>query len=1076
MMEEQTHMRQNIGVFVTALLGAFLFSLPLMASAANPVVSGTVYYPNSNGEAGTPASGVAMEIHNGNSTVFFSTTTDGSGNYSFTDDTGMDGELMGVEMTEPEGYNTPTNMPYSFTYDQATDSSREVDFVLVDAPKTVNITVQDIDGTDIEADVAAYPQGGGTQETTSGTGDMTLYLTGGSWFMSTDANLSETTNISDPDADDDPGDRPSYPWIAPRSMAFAEVAFAEDSSEETAEYTATVVPSDHYVTVKLLDADGEVLTGNSFSADVRMSCYNDDYGTYSTQRKVNNSGVAAMYLLPGTCRMSANHPQLDGQHFRLIDSSFVVPEGAGKTSLGTIQAVESTGVISGRVKTVRRRSGTQSSPNITVRATNIDRGSVHTAETTAGGSYEFTTLPDGEFSVTVDESGYLPEKSAVVNVSNTTEVTGIKLRAVQLDATVAGNVRLDGVNVEDASAVVQAVYDGYTYTSEIDEDGGYSIQLPTLESDDRTATLRVITQNGDDFFRKKAKTVRVRSNQTVRQNLGVNDNEGTVNGSLLGENGGALGEDAVGQYSTVTAIHNKTNSIETADVATDGSFSLDLGPGTWTVIPQLDPQSSGVYASQGSNTRVTVSAGETTSKNIRLRNASATITGTITDPDGGAVIGAPVTASNLAQLQAQSGAVDPDEVVTTTTLTDDSGAYTLGVPGGRYTMTVGGTPDTDEYIEPELDTVTVADGESATYDGQYDDAGATVSGRVNGSYKSVDVQFFSSDGGVETVDVVNGRYSANLNPGTWTMVASGMNKKGKVVLKQKRVSVSAGANTLNTKVTATDLQLPSTVVTSGSSDQTLVVSNANGARVIAPAYSLGLGGTVNLSIAAVPVITPTANTTQVGLSYEVTATEADGQEITELNSPVTVQVPVNGTLGTAKARESYVTYENSDLESQLSDGMAARVKRDGNNQASTVTMQTRHFTRFSVTTTGQLTKRNNAPRKVKVKVLSPTKVKVSWKKPKKKRNVVSPVVKYRVEVRKCKANAPRCTRARNFQSNESKWKVKNKVKKQRTRTRKKTVVKRLKADTYYQVRVAARNQAGRGVYSQWMRFKTPALD
>ena len=73
-------LRRMLLGFVSAALFAAFFTSPA-AAATVTFVSGTVTIPG-----GAGASGVLVELHNGNGSVSFSTTTDGSGAYSISGD------------------------------------------------------------------------------------------------------------------------------------------------------------------------------------------------------------------------------------------------------------------------------------------------------------------------------------------------------------------------------------------------------------------------------------------------------------------------------------------------------------------------------------------------------------------------------------------------------------------------------------------------------------------------------------------------------------------------------------------------------------------------------------------------------------------------------------------------------------------------------------------------------------------------------------------------------------------------------------------------------------------------------
>ncbi|EKD79169.1 MAG: hypothetical protein ACD_41C00145G0003, partial [uncultured bacterium] len=439
-------------------------------------------------------------------------------------------------------------------------------------------------------------------------------------------------------------------------------------------------------------------------------------------------------------------------------------------------------------------------------------------------------------------------------------------------------------------------------------------------------------------------------------------------------------------------------------------------------------------------------AGEESAKNIPVFQEEATITGTIADSAGNPVPEAPVVVTNLPALQAAKGEVNPEEIVSITTTASSEGEVSVDVPVGEYTLIFGTTPDISGQTAPETKIVTVTANQDDSFTAAFqDNNNTTLEGSVSGKLDSATVTAYSADGGSETVDVnKNGAYSLELAPGEWDVVVSGV-KNDELYVQQSEATVGQGENSKDFAPAATGIDFPAAMTISGSADEPISISNAEGATVNLPAYAAAFDGEVTVTLAPVVSFVNTGDMSQLGIAYDVRVVDDEGIPVTTLNKAATISLPLDEQLlGGVSETEVSASYYNEALGTNLFDGMASDIKDD------TLVIQTQHLSRFSASTTGQVTFAPNPVLKKSLHAaqITSTSAKLSWKKP-----AGSVVTRYDLQIRKKGV------------SKMKQW-TKYKV----TKTTK--VVNKLKAGTNYQFRSRACNAAGCGDFSDWVAFKT----
>lgn len=1040
-------MRKVFFVFAFTLVAgiSLMMGAQQVNAATVTIVSGTI-----TNSVGTGVSGIHVELHTSNQSVTTSGTTNGSGVYTMQlDDSAANGQELTLEFTPPTGYNRPSDVPYQFTYTIG-DAAREKNFTLVEATKTINITVVTTTGAPVERfDMDAIPLGDNSKIGVAANGEGntdSLAVTGGRWAVSVNRNLSEQEPTR-------------YPWVPIGGSQ--EVTFADDSTTESVNLTFEVVSSQQLVTVKPVDADGDILTQNNFNGDVTFVGFTE-YGAVSTYAKVNQTtGVASLYLPPGIYRIDAFHQQqLEGQSFDPDEATFVVDETPGTHDLGTLQAQTNSAMISGKVvllspAVTASQFKKQSDTTASITATNVDTGKSSTGTTQANGEFAFSQLGAGHYSITVNDPSYISKTSATVDVNAGDVVTGLEVSAIQAPVRISGNiVNGDGDVIEDVSATVLVIIGDTQFSGEVSPEGAYSVAL--YKSANEQATVQLVTQKGATVYQQTELQVTVSESGTVTQNIVVEENEATISGALTNANTAEqLTSETFGDGASVVAMNLDNGSTEESDVEDDGTYQLSVGPGEWKLVPKIRDIEADALSRTTVEDSITVAAGESaTGQNVSVFVNAGTVTGTIVDASGEPVPEARVLLTNGPALQAAADAngtsVDPDDVITVLAKTGTDGSFSEEVPNGSFTAFVSENPTGGTDIAPAATEVTVAGDTAALGTLEFSEASATVSGAVAEDVLAGKVVYYNESGESVEAEIVDGAYSVGLTPGAWTAIFSG-SKDGELVLSQESVTVVEGVQTNNfKKVQSTGIDIPAASQATCDATEPCTVSTLDGAEVRLAPYAAALEGDITVQVAPIPNVEVSEGNVQIG-GYDVNVWDSNGFEISQLQRPVDITVPVTTELldKNVSKKDLQATFLQDRLEMALTDGIASEVTKNE------LHIQTDHLTPFAVSTSVENFQAVQAPGKVKSKKLKSVKVTKSgatlkWKKP----TSGAQVTKYQLQLRKYKVK-----KKKNWTTYKNVTKITKKV-------------NELKANTRYEFRVKACNESECSTYTTWKKFKT----
>lgn len=513
------------------------------------------------------------------------------------------------------------------------------------------------------------------------------------------------------------------------------------------------------------------------SVTISNSNYSNYYYSYSDKDGKYGFGdvVADSYTVRAYAPSSYGSGKIYGNP---ADSTISVASSGVTTKNLTFQAPTKT--VSGKV-TKDKATGTAVTDG-SVSIYKVSGSGWGNVNTNSSGEYTFS-VPGGTWSVSVYPKNY-PGDWTYYSSYNSDNVTfkddsssesQTKNFIVRtLSATLTGTIKKpDGTAVPKYGASISfqgsSTYpdpsdssknrtDNYYFSSSLNkDDGSFSTKVvPT------TYTLSGWSSDNNYSF-PKVDNVTVGENET--KNLGVitlSEKKDKITGTVKDNSGNGISGVSVSAYKTDGGYDWASTTT-----ASDGSYTIKVIPGDWQVSswpPWKQDGSDYVYT--GKPTSVTVKSGVAATVNFVFQKVTATIKGTITDPDGN-------TLSSLSSwVSAGDGSQEWGNVGASVT----NGTFTLKVPKGKWTINayIYGA----DYGSPDPQTVEIGDNETKTVtlkatknDAKiigtiYDDKGDKITN------KWISVYATKGKGGSwqnATVDQSKGTYEIKLSAGTWTV-------------------------------------------------------------------------------------------------------------------------------------------------------------------------------------------------------------------------------------------------------------------------------------------------------------------
>lgn len=931
-MLHKTHIRRGwyalcLGVFAATWAAALT---TVDAFADSPVVQGTVKTTG-----GTAIPNARVELHTPDGIFNVNATTDAGGSYQFTQAL-TPGTSYVVESSAITGYNRNEPHSQNFTY-QSGDAVRTYDFTFTSAAKTITGVVTDTTGKNItDADVQITPYnitGASTASArTDANGVYTTTVLGGSWFAQASVNLSEYTPQ----------------WIAEQSPV--RVDFANNETAESQTVNFVVTPATGKVTATILNSDGSKLTSSNFVADITFRRA-DGVGTV---RKVQQADSAlSVFLTPGIYNICAFHTDLQNKSFDPTQTTFVMTDG-GNVQLGTIQAQVNSAHLTGKVV----GSNGQALGNVQLMATREGGCDQPNTNTQPDGTFDLT-VGAGVWTIGLGSNDLVHTQVAPVSatVTNSQTVSGLNIALKDLDKTISGNiVNAGGTTLTDYSgtAVVQSSSKGTKVSAPV-VNGAFTIKYSSYDIPGNSLFISAEAADGSTYTGSAKAKVTI-SGSTATKNITVLAYDASVSGTLLLPDGSAAAN--TGSAITVDGVDENGNFVST-DVSATGTYTLPLAKGTWMFDYNLEtPEATnGLMNRPAGQNSVTVVSGQAVTKNLTVRQGTNTITGTVTDAAGAAVARALVNLDNRPKLE-DSSASKPEDMVSVTVETNDSGVYSTKVPNGTYLVTVGDTPAVvDTQLPPNAKSVKVSGGATGTANLVFKTSDATISGKVTSSGKTDGggiVNAWSDDGSSVSGTVKkDGTYTLDVTAGkTWHVGVDDLS--GNKLLESSVVDVKtkAGNNTVNLSMSSAGVTVPGPVTKTCNADQTCSVSLPDGASVTLPPFAVDLTGTVQITMTPSIDLDKSSTDVPATLAYDVKAVDNGGNAVSELNKPAEVTIPYSQSEteknGLAE-KHLTPTYFNPNTGTWEDSGASGLVDTKSN----VATIKTDHFTKFSVTGTAK---------------------------------------------------------------------------------------------------------------------------
>ena len=570
-------------------------------------------------------------------------------------------------------------------------------------------------------------------------------------------------------------------------------------------------------------ADGTAIVGASVTDSGGTSATTDANGTYTL------SG-----LTPGSHTLTASAATFTSS----VPQTAVI--NAGQTTQGVnFSLTPLPGSVSG---TVTNASGGA----VIVGATVTDSGGA-SATTNGSGVYTLSGLTPGSHTLTASAATFTSSQPQTAVVTAGQPTSGVNFSLTALPGAVTGTVTSASGGAAIAGATVTDSAGGTPATT--DANGAYTLTGLTPGSHSLTASAATFTSS-------QPQTAVVNAGQTTQGvNFSLTPLPGAVSGTVTNASGGAVVVGATVTDSGGTSATTDANGAYTLSGLTPGSHTLTASAANFN---NSAPQTA------------SVTTGQTTSGvNFSLTPAPGSVSGTVTNASGGAVIvGATVT---------DSGG--------TSATTNGSGVYTLsGLTPGSHSLTASAATFTSS--QPQTALVTAGQPTSGINFSLTALPGA-VTGTVtsaSGGAAIAGATVTDSAGGTPATTDANGAYTlTGLTPGSHTLTASAATFTSSA---PQTAVVNAGQTTQGVNFSLTPL--PGAV--SGA------VTNASGGAVVAGATVTDSGGasaTTNGSgVYTLSGLTPgshtlTASAANFNNSAPQTASVTTGQTTSGVNFSLT---------------------------------------------------------------------------------------------------------------------------------------------------------------------------------------------
>jgi len=798
----------------------------------------------------TSSSGSAIA----NATVWYSggtAKTDSNGNYSFSNVPVGSYTVSGSQV----GYQSASNQDVSVT-----SGSNAVSNLVLTATSTGTISgiVTNTSGAAIVGAIISY-SGGSTTATTNSAGSYTLTVAPGTYSVTASASgylASPQPNVS----------------VAPNSTTTLNFALTQSGT-----ISGTVA--------------------NSAGTGVANATVS--YSGGSASATTNSSGAYTLAVAAGTYSVTAS-----AAGYQSTTQSNVTVS-VGTTTTANFSLPQLIGTISG---TVTNSTGAAISG-----ATVAYSGGSTTATSNAADSYSLSVAP-GTYSVTANATGYqsATQSNVTVTTGNTTTINFSLLQTVGIAmATVQAADKFQSSQTSLSLAYPLTPTAGNTLIAVGISSGVTGTTLTVSDNNHQTwqSAYSYVT-NPSTNGQVKVWYVSNCVGQPTTVTVSIGSASHNIHMQIFEVSGLASAPvDATGTADSGSASVS-TQTVTTTSAVTQGQQYSLATSWTWncsscapaitkdpnyTILLQSPNPSGGDFVlSQARIQNVaTGTQSATFASSITYEYASVLITlkggagssngaisGSVTDSTGAPIANATVSYSGGS----------------TTATTNSSGAYTLSVAPGTYSVIATATG----YQSSTQSNVTVTSGASTAINFSLSQTVGTISGTVSNSTGTAIANATVSYSGGSTTATTNssGAYTLSVAPGTYTVTVTAADYQPSA---QSNVTVILGTTTANFSLTLTPGTISGTVTSStGTAIANATVSYSGGSTTATTnssgAYTLSVApGTYSVTATA----TGYQSSTQANVSVTATTTTTVNFSLTQ--TPGTISGTVTSSTGTAIA-------------------------------------------------------------------------------------------------------------------------------------------------------------------------------
>lgn len=870
--------------------------------------------------SGAPVENASVEVHSADGNDHASTPTGSDGSFAVGGLT-PGGSDYTLEVFPPDGrpqllHTTIAHVAIPGSGGAATAVSNNADgkihFAVADA--TIHVSVL-LNGSPVTsgANVYAYQSGGGYVHAESPTGSTyDLPVSDGTWSVAVQPASS------------------SAGWI----FAAGSISVTVDTSGGTHDFSARldVTSASSHVTGDVVDASGAPLGADAAWVSVSSA---DGVGNGSSVGAGGSfdvlvpAGTYQVYVYPSDSSLGGPAPQ-----------TVTVADGATAT-VPTLTLIARDATIGGRLA---YSNGTP-----------IAGADVYGYQPDGGGYADATTGADGSYTMRVSAGswnlGVSPQPTdpwvyqgepLSVDVASGASSGGNDFTALAVVGHVAGTVTDPSGSLADVDAWVSASNaDGEVGASVAN--GSFSIGAAA-----GTYTVQLYLSPGAPYLSTTTRQVTVGADGTVTpSSLGfpLDSLDDTISGRLVDATGAPVSPSG----GVVVSASDDNGNYEEATVAADGTYSVDVGRGTWHLAVDVsDPGLAATAFGDGgggivSSTVVFGGSGATQTRDVIVAAADQDVQGTVRSSTGAAVpfawiyVDSPPSATTPVHIGGWA---------------DETGHFDIQVPAGTYL--VGASADLPGEGAPRVVTLDAASGTQSVspLTLTFRQEAVTITGRVTApAGVTASIAAWSDSGGyAETTTDSGGDYTLQVaGDDVWHIDASAL-VGDQAYTTGGGTAVAAGASGA---IAADELTLTAQTVspaqTSTFDASQPTVLHFGDVQLSIPGGTIDRSGQVSVTASPIPSPPDTAAAHPVGLGFSFQAFDSTGTQVkSRFPNSIRVTFPYDpdqlAALGLTPSQLAPAYLDPATNTYHLADAVVV------DSSADTVSFNTDHFTDFVVET------------------------------------------------------------------------------------------------------------------------------